>query len=173
MRILVSAASKHGATAEIAAAIGDVLGGAGHEVVVSDPDDVVDVASFDALVLGSAVYAGRWQKSARRLVERVQADIGTRPVWLFSSGPIGNPPLPTTEAVDVESISTATRARDHRIFAGRLELSKLTFSERAIIAALRAEFGDFRDWGEIERWATGIGASLHSGAPAAGGDPSA
>jgi menaquinone-dependent protoporphyrinogen oxidase len=166
MHVLVSAASKHGATQEIAEAIAVEIARRGHEVTNQDPASVTDITPFDALVLGSAVYAGRWQKSARGLVTRIESQIGSRPVWLFSSGPIGDPPMPTTDPVDVEDIRAATSARDHRVFAGRLELSTLTFGERAIVAALRADFGDFRDWEAIRQWAAEIASALGHGAAA-------
>lgn len=165
MRVLVSAASKHGATTEIAAAIGTSLSAHGHTVSIFDPDDVVSVQDYDALVLGSAVYAGHWQRPARELIDRISSDLHGKPVWLFSSGPIGNPPLPTTDPVDVEDVMRATAARSHRVFSGRLAQSSLSFGERAIVAALRAEYGDFRDWADIESWASEIASDLEEATP--------
>jgi len=162
MRVLITAASKHGSTGEIAGAIAEVLGGRGLETVVTPPEKVDDVAAFDAAVLGSAVYAGRWMKPARELVERAADDLAARPVWLFSSGPIGEPPKPEEDPVDVAEIVESTSARDHRVFAGRLERSRLGFGERAVVAALRAPDGDFRDWDEIRGWATAIADELTS-----------
>ena len=162
MRVLITAASKHGSTGEIAGAIAEVLGGRGLETVVTPPEKVDDVAAFDAAVLGSAVYAGRWMKPARELVERAADDLAARPVWLFSSGPIGEPPRPEEDPVDVAEIVESTSARDHRVFAGRLERSRLGFGERAVVAALRAPDGDFRDWDEIRGWATAIADELMS-----------
>ncbi len=162
MRVLVTAASKHGSTGEIAGAIAEVLGGRGLETVVTAPEEVDDVAAFEAVVLGSAVYAGRWMKPARELVERAADDLAARPVWLFSSGPIGEPPRPEEDPVDFAEIVESTSARDHRVFAGRLERSRLGFGERAVVAALRASDGDFRDWDEIRGWATAIADELTS-----------
>jgi menaquinone-dependent protoporphyrinogen oxidase len=70
MRVLVAAATKYGATAEIAQTIADVLGEHGLEATVLPPDLVEEVDGYDAVVLGSAVYAGHWLKPARELVER-------------------------------------------------------------------------------------------------------
>jgi menaquinone-dependent protoporphyrinogen oxidase len=156
MHALVSAASKHGATAEIAEAIGRRLAERGLMVTVQDPTGIDSVDSYDAFVLGSAVYAGRWQKSARHLVEEHAAKLAGRPVWLFSSGPIGNPPAPTADPVDVEELFRVTSAREHRLFTGRLQQSSLTFGERAIVAALRAEYGDFRHWDDVLAWSDRI-----------------
>ena len=160
MRVLVTAATRHGATAEIAAAIGEVLAGRGLDATVAAPEQVKGVDGYDAVVLGSAVYAGHWLKPARELVGRFGTVLADRPVWLFSSGPVGDPPKPEEDPVDVTEILTATGARDHRVFAGRLVRRQLSFPERAIVSALRVPEGDFRDWPEIRQWADEIAEAL-------------
>ena len=162
MRILVSAATKHGATAEIAEVIGEELRNGGHQVSVAEPAAVADAASYDAFVLGSAVYAGRWLDDARDLVEENAAALRSKPVWLFSSGPIGEPPKPDEEPVDAGPLVTATGAREHRVFAGKIDRSGLGLGEKAIVIALRAPEGDFREWDAIRAWATGIARALGS-----------
>lgn len=162
MKVLVAVASKHGSTEEIARAVAEVLSERGLEATVRSPEEVDDVGGFDAVVLGSAVYAGRWMKEARELVERATEDLAARPLWLFSSGPIGDPPKPEEDPVDVAEIMEATEARDHRVFAGRLERAKLGFAEKAVVMALRAPDGDFRDWDEIRGWAGVIAETLTS-----------
>src|SRR5581483_8068768 len=88
MTVLVTAASRHGGTAEIAAAIGRVLRERGVVADVVPVEDVDSLAEYDAVVLGSGVYVGRWLESARTFVDRHGNDLAARPVWLFSSGPI-------------------------------------------------------------------------------------
>lgn len=161
-RILVAAASKHGATSEIADRLAATLRGRGFEVVASDPSEVDDLQTYQAVVLGSAVYAGHWLKDAATLSAEV-ADLDTPPmVWLFSSGPVGDPPKPEEEPVDVADLLETTRARDHRVFAGKIDKSKLSFGERALVTAVRATVGDFRDWEEIGAWANQIGDALEA-----------
>jgi menaquinone-dependent protoporphyrinogen oxidase len=162
MHVLVSTASKHGSTAEIGEAIASELARLGLTVSTVDPEEVDDIDPYDAFVFGSAVYAGRWQKSARELIARVSSELGDRPVWLFSSGPIGDPPAPEVDPVDVAELMNDTGAAGHRLFAGRLLQSSLSFGERAIVAALRAEYGDFRDWDAIRGWAAEIASTLDS-----------
>lgn len=164
MRILVTAASRHGSTTEIATRIGDALAAhAGLDVVVCAPQDVEDIAGYDAYVLGSAIYMGHWLEAARDLVQRCD---GWRdhPVWLFSSGPIGDSPKPDEQPVDVGAVAVATRAIEHRLFSGALRRDQLGFAERAMVAARRAPCGDFRDWVAIDAWAHDIANAL---APAA------
>lgn len=160
MKVLVSAASKHGATAGIADAIGSELVARGFEVVVLKPDQVEEVDDCDAIVVGSAVYAGRWMKPAVELTQRFAEKLAGKPVWLFSSGPIGEPPKPTENPVDVEQAMDVTKARGHRLFAGKLDKAKLSFPERAIVGALRAPYGDFRNWEQIRNWTAEIAIAL-------------
>jgi menaquinone-dependent protoporphyrinogen oxidase len=163
MRVLVTAASKYGATAEIAAAIAEVLDKHGLEATVLSPEQVKEVDGYDAVVVGSAVYAGHWLKPARELVERHAGVLAGRPIWLFSSGPVGDPPKPEEDPVDVADLLAATDAREHRIFAGKLVRKQLSFPERAIVSALRVPEGDFRDWTEIHQWAAGIADAMGAG----------
>lgn len=160
MRVLVSAASRHGSTTEIAARIAEVLGQSPQiAVVVAAPADVDSLEGFGAYVVGSAVYMGHWLTDARDLVHRVSGWTD-HPGWLFSSGPIGDPPKPAEQTIDVRDIVDATGAREHRSFAGSLRRDRLGFAERAVVAALHAPYGDFRDWGAIDAWAANIATSL-------------
>jgi menaquinone-dependent protoporphyrinogen oxidase len=161
MRILVAAASKHGATAEIATRIGEVFLAAGFDCEVRDFGEASDPSRFEAVVLGSGVYAGQWLKDARKFVDDHAAALQAVRVWLFSSGPLGDPLQPDDEeAVKADGLVAATGAEDHRLFAGALDKSKLGFAERAIVKAVRAPDGDYRDWVEIESWAGEIAAAL-------------
>jgi len=172
MRVLVSAASRHGATEEIAQEIGKALraGLPGVGVGVLPLDRVEAVDGYDAVVLGSAVYMGRWLEPARRLVRSHAAALAGRPVWLFSCGPVGDPPKPDTEPVDVAEVRRQTGARDHHVFPGRIDRRQLGFAERTIVRAVHAAEGDFRDWPAVRAWAAEIAAELQAdtaaGAPA-------
>ena len=160
MRVLVSGASKYGSTAEVAEAIGTELRARGIEAEVLEPTQVASLEDFDAAVLGSAVYIGHWLDSAKDLVQRHREALRQRPVWFFSVGPIGEPPTPAEEPVDIAPLLEATGAREHQIFAGRLDRSRLSFVEKALVIALRAPEGDFRDWDEIREWARSIASAL-------------
>jgi menaquinone-dependent protoporphyrinogen oxidase len=172
MRVLVTTASKHGSTAEIGSAIAETLADHGIETGVLAPDDVISVHRYDAVIMGSAVYAGHWMSSMKRMAHRLAPELTERPVWLFSSGPVGDPPLPEEEPVDVAPMMEATGARGHVVFAGKLDKRVLTFAEKAIVAAFKVSEGDFRDWDEVRKWTAGVAEELaslseaHSSAPA-------
>jgi len=161
MRVLIASASRHGATHEIAEAIGRALEDRGLDTRVARVEDVDDPTGFDAVVLGSAVYAGRWLEPARRFVERHRDQLAHHPTWLFSSGPVGDPPRPEdADAVHLGETVEGLTVRDHHVFAGRLDRHRLGLAERALVTAFRAPDGDFRDWEGIGVWASSIADEL-------------
>lgn len=160
MRVLVSVASRHGGTLDMGTVVADALREAGHEVEEVSPDDVDRVDQYDAVVLGSAVYVGRMALGMRDLVDRQAGQLRGRPVWLFWSGPVGDTPGAGQTPDDVTAVATSVAARDVRMFAGRLERDELNISERALVALVHAEQGDFRDLEDVRDWADGIATAL-------------
>lgn len=166
MTALVTAASKHGSTREIAEAIGAVLTEREIAVRVLAPEEVTDLSQYQAVVLGSAVYGGHWLPGATALVDRCSSTWNGRPVWLFSSGPVGDPTHALTQKmgadpVDLPEIRTVTGAREHRMFPGRLNPKDLPLLQRMALSLFRGMKGDFRDWEAIRAWALDIAAVLH------------
>ena len=161
MRVLVVVASKHGSTVGIGEAIADVLRSRGIEAGVFRAAAAPPPARFGAVVLGSAVYTGHWMPEATDWAELHADALRARPVWMFSSGPVGDPPLPAGDAaVDLGDLPGRLRALDHRVFPGRLERHRLGFVERALMTAVHAAEGDFRDWPAVDAWAQGIADEL-------------
>lgn len=164
MSILVVYASKHGATRGIAERITRTFQRLGMEAGCHSVDAVTDLQTYSAVVIGSAIYYGSWMKEAVEFVRHNRAVLAQRPTWLFSSGPLGvevedNQPQPK----DLGELQQALKPRDHHIFFGALDPDKLSFMERMVVKGVHAPVGDFRDWNEIEAWATSI---VHALAPA-------
>lgn len=161
MKILVVVASKHGSTREIAEAIAAELRTAAITVDLQAADQVRDLARYDALILGSAIYAGQWLPEIRHLVAQHHADLARLPVWLFSSGPLGaENPQPHDEPHRLAAPLRDVLARDHRVFAGQLDPAALGLGERLIVKVAGTPAGDFRDWAAIRSWARGIAREL-------------
>lgn len=161
MTVLVTAASKHGATYEIAEMLVRELRGRSVDAEVMGLDEVVDPAAYEAVLLGSGVYMGRWLEEACDFVDSHEAALATRPVWLFSSGPLGDPLKPAPDkAVEIDETLSKTGAREHRLFAGKLDMSRLGLGARTVAHAVHAPEGDFRDWAEITAWADHIAEAL-------------
>jgi menaquinone-dependent protoporphyrinogen oxidase len=157
-RVLVAYASKLGSTAEIAREIAAGLEHRGHVAEALPVREVRSLDGWDAVVLGSALYAAHWQRDANRFVERHRAALAERPVWLFSSGPLdarqaaANLPIAAACAVIVEGFA----CREHRTFGGRLAPDAPVDPQ-----VLKTHpIGDFRDWEAIRAWAAAIAASL-------------
>ena len=162
--VLVTYASKHGSTGEIAQEIAETLQGYGLRVDCLATDAVIDVAAYDAVVLGSAVYLRRWRPEARRFLRHHQAELAQRSLWAFSSGPVGDP----TEDPDAswlepaKVVATLERlgARDHVVFGGRMPAHPHGPAQRAMVAGCPPELRDRRDWDEIRAWAQEIALTL-------------
>jgi len=161
MTILVAYATKHGSTAGIAEAIADAV--VDHEVKAEakSVDAVDDLGPYEAVVLGSAVYAGSWMKEAVAFAERHTAELARMPVWLFSSGPLGDDVKDHEEQPrQLPELRRAIAPREHRVFHGALDTSVLGFAERMIAKAVKAPVGDFRDWDAIRAWGQQIAEEL-------------
>jgi menaquinone-dependent protoporphyrinogen oxidase len=166
MRVLVAYASKHGATQGIADAIVDRLRERAVGAEAVSVDQVDDPHGYDAIVLGSALYAGSWLKPALEFAHHHREVLERVPVWLFSSGPLG------TDVQDAEeqpkqlpALQEMLHPKGYRLFFGALHHDRLSFPERMMVKAVRAPEGDFRDWEGIGRWADEIAGSL-VGSPA-------
>jgi menaquinone-dependent protoporphyrinogen oxidase len=160
MRVLIAVASKHDATAEIGEAIGRHLRSAGLEVEVRPADDVGAVAAYDAVVIGSGVYMGKWLPAATKLIDRFQIDLRERPVWLFCSGPTGELAEAPADPACLAELEGLVNPVSHRTFGGRLEREKLGFGERLVVGMVKAPMGDFRDWEAVEGWSREIVGEL-------------
>ena len=177
-------ATRHGGTAGIAERIAEILRSEGATTVVVDAANRPDANGFDAHVIGSGVNIGSWFKEATEFIERNKATLATRPVWLFSSGPLpGSSKM--TEGTDlltlalgpeegpgsggrkkIAALSATIHPRDHRVFYGVFDPKDppKTMVERVVRLMPAAKqilpTGDFRDWDEIDAWAREIAAEV-------------
>ena len=126
------------------------------------------MADYDAVILGSAVYAGQWLEPARAFVARHAEDLATRPVFLFSSGPLGYPSRRPVAPSDAIAAETSTGAMDLQIFPGRLVGRHLNLRERISATKTHAPYGDFRPWDDIIDWTREIARYLHEESVATG-----
>jgi len=180
MKVLVAYASKYGSTRGIAEFIGEKLRQHGLEADALEVGAVREVADYDAFVVGSAVYMFHWLKEARRFVTKNSVLLANNPLWLFSSGPVGTQSkdaegrdvLEASGPKELDDLRALVKPRDHRVFFGALDGSRLTgimgfgyrMARRSKSARDEMPEGDFRDWKEIESWAAGIAEALGSSA---------
>ena len=183
-RVQVIYASRHGGTAGIAERIAEVLRSGGNDVAVGDAADRPDPNGFDAYVIGSGVQIGSWHKEGTEFLERNKTTLATKPVWLFSSGPLpGSSMMKETEdrlelalgphegpgsggRKRIEALSAAIHSREHRVFYGAFDpkAPPKSMQERLVRMMPAAKrvlpTGDFREWNAIEAWAREIAVQL-------------
>ncbi len=159
--ILLAWESKHGSTADISHLIARRLRERGIQVTLFDAATGKEpTGTFDGYILGSAVYRDRWMPHILRFAHSTRPALLSKPVWLFSSGPLGHRPSPEDSPADIADVFWCTAAREHKIFGGRLNARSLSMLERANASVTGKPYGDFRDHGEIISWGDTIADTL-------------
>ena len=180
MRVLVAYATRHGSTAGIAERIAETLRASGLTADAVPVKDVRALDPYDAVVIGGAAYLFHWLKDATAFTKRHRRELLRRPVWLFSSGPLGtdlvddegNDVLESCRPREFEELTALLHPRGERVFFGAWdpEAPPASLGERMLrlLPASKEAMpaGDFRDWPAIEAWARDIAADLQA-APAA------
>ena len=157
-RVLVAYATKLGSTGEIAETIAHVLRDSGHGAMALPARDVTGLDDWDAVILGSAVYAAHWQRDARRFTERFGEDLKARPLWLFSGGPLDRRLARADQPITPHGaeVTAGLGARAHRTFGGRL--ARDAEVDPQVLQTHR--LGDYRDWQSIVQYAYRIAGEL-------------
>ena len=155
MRILVAYASRAGGTEGLAVMLGVDLKEFGHEVGVVPAREVREVDSYDAVIVGGAVYTFRWHEDARRFVKRFRTALQARSVWLFSSGPLDDSARNKSirPVRFVRKAMAMVGAERHMTFGGRLT-EEARGNRKALVV------GDWRDPDHVREWAETIAKKL-------------
>lgn len=128
-------------------------------------DRVHDLTHYKAVILGSAVYMGKWRKEAVEFLKNNAQALAERPVWLISSGPTGEgDPVELLKGwrnpAELQPLVDQIKPRDVAVFHGNLSVEKMNFLEKGIIKNVKAPVGDFRDWDAITAWAAAIAETI-------------
>jgi menaquinone-dependent protoporphyrinogen oxidase len=162
---LIAYASKYGSTKEIAERIAKVLQQQGIRATVHAASEVGNLAPYDAVVIGSALYGGNWLPQARDFIERFSDELASKEVWVFSSGPathddpvnlLGGWHIPESLKDTLNSI----RPQSIVLFSGKIDVTKLSTEDYLVSSSLRGTSGDYRNWAAIEGWAKEIALVL-------------
>jgi menaquinone-dependent protoporphyrinogen oxidase len=163
MTVLVAYASRRGSTREIAERIAARLRASGLDVHLDPLLGREQVGHFRAVVLGSPIYGGRWEREAVDFCRRNAAALSGHAVWTFSVGwPGTGDDAPATDARHLDEVHRLVPAREHRYFHGALATGDLPLLERIAFRMRRGRTGDLRDWPAIDAWADGIARQLSS-----------
>jgi menaquinone-dependent protoporphyrinogen oxidase len=152
--ILVTYGTKHGSTREVAEIVAETLAEHGLAVETLPAARVDDVAPYAGVVLGGAIYMGRWHPDAVQFLDLHRGSLATMPVAIFGMGPR------TLEPRDADA-SRAQLVKALRqvpevdpcalaVFGGVIDPYKLRFPFNRFPAS------DARDWSAIRTWATQI-----------------
>jgi len=166
MQVLVTYATRLGSTREIAERVAARLRARDVRTTTAPIEAVDDLGAFDAVVIGSALYAGHVLREARDFIRHQRDELATRPVWLFSSGPVGDLAVRSDPVVpgEVKGLLRSINARGHQSFAGALDRSAVDRAAFPVLERIVAKRfvpeGDWRDWPAIEAWAEAIAAAL-------------
>jgi len=164
--ILVAYATKKGSTRVVAGSILATLREWGLEVEFEPAEKVRDLGRYTAVVLGGALYMGRWHRDARSFLKRHRKALAGIPVAFFAMGPR------TTEEQDI----AASREQLERALEKVPELKPVSI---AIFGGVvdpsdhhfpfnRMPKSDARDWDAIRDWAIELAVSLRASGESAG-----
>ena len=164
MKILIAYATKAGSTAEVAAEIGRVIESKGGcQVDVRPVGKLNGVDGYDAVVIGSAIRAGKWLPEATKFVEKHRDALSQIPVACFLvclTLKDDTEENRRTVAAYLDPVREVVQPVEMGLFAGVMDYSKLPFILRLMMKAMKSPQGDFRDWEAITSWATDIAAVL-------------
>ena len=160
-KILVAYATKYGSTQQIAEKVGEVFRQANLDVDVVQVDRVRDLTPYKVVILGSAVYIGKWRKEAVEFLKKNVQALAERQVWIFSSGPTGEgDPVELMKGwrfpTELQPFVDQIKPHDIAVFHGNLSTEKMNFMEKQVIKTVKAPVGDFRDWNAVTDWANSI-----------------
>jgi menaquinone-dependent protoporphyrinogen oxidase len=162
-RILVAYASPGGSTAEIASAIAQTLRQAGAEVDVAPVEEAAGLDGYDALVLGSAIRAGKLQPGVLRFAERHAAAMAALPVAYFVVCATLREDTPENRLIAHGYLEPLRRIKvpvDEGLFAGRIDHRTVGFPFNLVLRLMKAAEGDWRDWDGIRTWASELAPRL-------------
>jgi menaquinone-dependent protoporphyrinogen oxidase len=164
-KVLVAYATWAGSTAGIAERIAEVLNRNGFEAQAVPAKKVQDTATYRAVVLGTAVHAGKLHPDAVKFARRNASDLNSKPFAAFVvclAMKECDDKNRTTAAAYLNPVREHAKPASEGLFAGAYDPDKLGFAARTIMKMIKAPPGDFRKWDEIEAWAASLAPLLAS-----------
>jgi menaquinone-dependent protoporphyrinogen oxidase len=157
-KVLVAYATKRGSTREVAEAVAATLAERGLDVDVEPATAVKSVTPYDAVVVGGALYTGRWHREAREFLAHFRYALATRAVAIFGMGPrtMDEHEVADSRGQLDKALAHAPEVRPVAItiFGGVVDPTQLHFPFSRLPAS------DARDWDAIETWADQIAATF-------------
>jgi menaquinone-dependent protoporphyrinogen oxidase len=156
-KILVAYGTRAGSTAEVADAIGKKLAEDGVAVDVRPVKNIKNLSGYRAVVLGSAIRAGKLLPEVKSFVKTHKEELQKLPVAYFVVGMTLREDTPEKRKIVnayLDPLRVEVTPVDAGLFAGKMDYSKLGFFEKFIIKnIIKTPEGDLRNWQEINNWA--------------------
>jgi len=165
-KILVSFATYHGTTGEVAKAIGETLIKHDYVVDILPVKEVQDVSPYSAVIVGSAIHGGKIHEDVLHFLEDHEENFRKVPVAYFVCCMTMRDDNPETryqaEGYLAEVFNKVSEVRPISIgfFGGVLDFKRLDWLARLVVKALRAPEGDYRNWDAIIHWSEEVAATL-------------
>jgi menaquinone-dependent protoporphyrinogen oxidase len=165
-KILVTYASTHGSTEEIAGVIAETLRNRGLAVDLQPIRNVHSLAGYRAVLLGAPIYIFKWHKDALRFLTRYQTMLtDDLPIAIFAGGPFGTGAEEEWQEIRIRFDQTLEKfpwlkPLSVQIFGGRFDPAKLHLPYSLIPALRQMPPGDLRDWDAIRTWADSLAVQL-------------
>jgi menaquinone-dependent protoporphyrinogen oxidase len=159
--ILVAYGTKHGSTRDVANAVGETLQELGLDVDTRPAARVDDLSAYAGVVLGGAIYMGRWHPDAVAFLEQHRHTLATIPLAVFGMGPrtMGVHDAEEARAQVVKALGKVPDINPYAvaIFGGVIDPDALRFPFSRLPAS------DARDWDAIRDWATEVAGAFDYG----------
>jgi menaquinone-dependent protoporphyrinogen oxidase len=164
--ILIAYASAYGSTGGVAEAIGKELCRKGAKVDVFLMKNVKNLSSYQGVVVGSAIYRGKWMPEAVNFVRGHAEILQQVPVAYFMVCMTMRQPTEENRRKALAFLDPVlqtipqVKPVDIAPFAGAMHYNNLSWLNKTVIQSKGGSEGDFRDWKAIQTWAQGLGSLL-------------
>jgi menaquinone-dependent protoporphyrinogen oxidase len=159
--VLIAYATKHGSTREVAEAIAETLQAHGLNVETLPAARVRDVSPYAGVVVGGALYMGRWHPDAVGFFEQHRRALSLLPVATFGMGPrtMEEHDAEGSRAQLVKALAKVPEVDPFAVavFGGVIDPHALRFPFNRLPAS------DARDWSAIRAWAAELAEAFGYG----------
>jgi len=165
-KVLIAFATRYGSTKEVAEFIAEKIKEREIEAEISNIIDISSLEGYDAVIIGSPIYMGKWLKEGVHFVQQFSESLNRVPVALFSVGA-------TLKDKNEKNIKIAEKSFDvllpytnpvmTGLFAGKIDKSNMNFVDKQILKIVKPEEGDFRNFDEISVWTDNLIETFRKG----------
>lgn len=167
-RVLIVYATRNGQTEKVARRMEQALADAGHAVTLCNVDKVgVELAGFDAILVGGPVYASRYPEKLARFVREQRSVLERVPSAFFSvsmalASRVHDGRAQTLPIVEHFQQQTGWRPARVELFAGALAYTRYNWLIRFMMRRIAKKEGgeldasrdhEYTDWAAVERFA--------------------